>query len=722
VRSLLYLVDFLLANTAQSLEMQPKQELEDLELNLETLLQSSTSSLKNTIRVNLLKSRVYLFYKAHMKNVELLSSNIHITVFMEGSEMTVDGDIGSVGLSDLHKYPFRGNSSYSLKSPLIQMKKGGFVKFKVSMSGNDTRTEFVVNSFIVDWVQQRAMRFIDFVMYQVLEIFLPSLFSFSKYYSRENIIRFSLSILNWEKYAQNRIVLENVEFNLCSTVSIDQKISLVIERTEIANRRLLIPKVVNRADLRYFPFGDVETDVWSIALSQVCMRIIDDSITDEDGFGSLNQLSSEYFDLLVEVDFPVKLFELSFLYNIVEDLELFDPKYKQAFEEQFVAPTEQRVKEFVPIEEIKRQAKHFLQTTEKETLYVNGRYNIRISSTRLALDLTNLFINKLYAISSNNINFDDGKDEIFRNVYVTSTSGIQMYMTLSLGTLIAKVTDHKREDTEVFRLALEHVSFVVNKRSNFVNIIDFEAANLTATFSEQLGMNPQYAQYLRHNRKDAAGKAMSGRMIFTPDYKKDIEVELTRIRIVVFNFILRLFPELLSLDQLLEHPGYEDPNVSKISILLKIKQSDLVLVSSQEYALVVYGDIDYHIRMDERVSQHLISLRNAEVFDCNESKYLANSADKVVRRNICKKFDFNFLMKNEGANTTYTISTGPILTKMTAYNIATLTTVARFQSEWEARMAPYALADVSKFPVVNYKTAMTFNLEHFLLRLRRQLR
>jgi hypothetical protein len=713
IRSLLYLVDFLLANMAKSLEMEPKPALEDSELNFETLLQSSTSSVKNTIKVNLLKSRVYLFYKTHMKNVELLSSNIRIVICMEGSEMSVDGDIGSVGLSDLHKYPFRGNSAFALKSPLIQMKKGGFVKFRVQMSGNDTRTEFQVNSFIVDWVQQRAMRFIDFIMYQVLEIFLPSLFSFSKYYSRENIIRYSLSILNWEKYAQNIITLENVEFNLCSTVSIDQKISLVIEKTEISNRRVLVPKVVNLSELSYFPFGNVESDIWSIALNKVCMRIIDDSITDQDGFGSLNQLSSEYFDLLVEVDFPVKLFELSFLYNIVEDLELFEPKYKKLFDEQFVSPKEQKAKEFIPIDEIKRQAKHFLQTTEKETIYVNGRYNIRISSSRLALDLTNLFINKIYAITSNNINFDDGKDEIFRNVYVSSTSGIQMYMTLSMGTLIAKVNDYKKEDTEVFRLALEKVNFVINKRSNFINLIDFEAADLTANFSEKLGMNPQYSQYLRYNRQDSSGKAMMGKMVFTPDYKKDIEMEFTRIRIVVFNFILRLFPELLSLDQLREHEGYEDPNVSKISILMKIKQSDLVLVSNEEYALVIYGDIDYHIRMDERVSQHLISLRNAEIFDCNENKYLANSSGRVVRRNICKKFDFNFLMKNEGVNTSYTISTSPILTKMTAYNIATLLTVARFQAEWEAKVAPYALSDVSKFPVVNYKTNMTFNLEHF---------
>lgn len=118
-----------------------------------------------------------------------------------------------------------------------------------------TTADVVCKNIVVDWVQQRFMRLIDFIMYQVLEVFYPSLYSFSKYYSRENVIRFALAYLNDPAFVKQNIKLENSEFNLCSTTNMDQKIGFLVERTLIHNDRLIMKKVINEDEVNYFPFG-----------------------------------------------------------------------------------------------------------------------------------------------------------------------------------------------------------------------------------------------------------------------------------------------------------------------------------------------------------------------------------------------------------------------------------------------------------------------------------
>jgi len=576
------------------------------------------SSAKSELKVKIGDSKATVFYKQHIKSVVLVSKQIEVMVLVQGVELEVDGLIGDVGLYDLHKYPFKEEflaESRLLKIPIIQMKKGGFVQFKVHMDDKQTKADVRVKNLMIDWVQQRAMRLIDFLMYQVLEIFYPSLFSFAKYLSRENIIRFALSLLNDPDYVRQSIVLEDTLFNLCSTVNMEQKLSLMIEKTEVTNSRCLLPKVTNKEELAYFPFDELESDVWKVKVTRAHMEIIDEGKANEMDIeqgerANIKSFASDFFDMEVEVDFLTKMFELSFLYDIVEDIEQFDAAHLKMFQtlQQRLkqSPAVPQQKQVIGVEEIKSQAKYFVQKEKKEQLFVNGRYNIKVKMRDFVLYLDNQFINSIYKISGNNFAFDDGKDELFRNTYVNSTQGLQVFMNIDVGNFVAKVSDFNKPQFLIFQMTLGQVSFEIEKKSNFINLVDFDAETICSEFNEEVGIPVQYLQFLKSlsltDRPDeptlarlkskfgsAEKPAMSGTMKMYPDYRKDIEMDLYGIRIIAFNFIIRLLPELLALEPLIEHVGYEDPNYSTISILMRIHEAEVSLVSNRDSCIVVYG-------------------------------------------------------------------------------------------------------------------------------------
>lgn len=63
--------------------------------------------------------------------------------------------------------------------------------------------------------------------------------------------------------------------------------------------------------------------------------------------------------------------------------------------------------------------------------------------------------------------------------------------------------------------------------------------------------------------------------------------------------------------------------------------------------------------MDNKTSKHIITLNEAQIFDCNEQTYLRESAAHVTKRTIAKKFDFTFQMTSDiDFNVEYLISAG----------------------------------------------------------------
>lgn len=623
-RSILRLIEFLMDNLLNNeLEQNDSKNNSEEELTVSLFpVATTTFSARSDLKIKIGHSKFSVFYKKNLKCLDLVAKNIEIKLLTEGSVITLEGDIGDVGAYDLHKYPFKledFRDSLAVRVPMVQMKKGGYVKFNVLLNETEAKADVFVKKIVVDWVQQRAMRLIDFIMFQVLEVFYPTLYSFSKYYSKENVIRFALSLLNDPSFVKQHIELDDVEFNLCSTTNMDHKISVVVAKTVIDNDRVLIPKVINKDKINYFPFGNLESDVWKIKVMKVKADIVDESLLDEmaaDPSFKPRERHTEYFDLEIEVDLLTKLFELSFLYDIVDDFEKFDDETKSKFNSNFLNPVERTSKTAPTAIQVKAQAHYFIHQKQKQKLFINGRYNVRIVGSTLDINFTNKLLNKIYAISSNNITFDDGKDDIFRNTYVQSTGGLQVYITMDIEDVAVRAKDFKQADFELFRMEIKKLKIIINKRSNFINEIEVTAKTLKSVFNEELGIPSQYLEYLGTYNEDVSERAFElaknfialnptaanhiehineeinyvrAFLLMTPDYKKDIQVTISNIRLIVFTFIIRLFPELLVLEPLVEHKGYEDPNYSIINIMMKLDNSEVCLASNREGCIVLYG-------------------------------------------------------------------------------------------------------------------------------------
>ena len=118
--------------------------------------------------------------------------------------------------------------------------------------------------------------------------------------------------------------------------------------------------------------------------------------------------------------------------------------------------------------------------------------------------------------------------------------------------------------------------------------------------------------------------------------------------------------------------------------------------------------------MDDKTSQQTITLSETQIYDCNERQFLKSSAHKVKKRSISRKFDINFIMKSDiYNNVNYALQGGNILTKMTAYNLKTLSLVGAFQDKLDRLMQKYSLVNPAAIVEQTYNTTLAFNLENF---------
>ena len=701
-----------LIETLASIFLTNEEDIQQVESTEEAPI-LSTIRKETSVMIQTVKTSIH--YKGDMKNLEFITTGLETDIVSQGDDLGIDVRIAGVGLYDLHKYPFREDQNSVVRVPLLQMKRSGSVEVKILMNSVDISVETKVKHLVIDWVQQRFMRFIDFLMYQVLEVLYPSLFSLAQFYSRDKIVKMSLGLLNDPSFVKQKIVLECTEFNLVSTTNTDHKIGLMVQTTEVTNSRILLPKIVNQP--KYFPLQQLESDRWDVRLLGVQLNIIDETLLDEMVVSKHKAIepASEKFDLFVSVDFLAKLFELSFLYEIVDDLQNFtaeELEMVRSRESAFLSGTEaSQLKQKPSNQEIDAQVQEYLTQSEKERLAVDGRYRIRVTSSRIGLLLTNRFINKMYNISSNNISFDDGKDELLRQVYVSSTQGLQVFVGMKVDVFEAVVPEYKNPEQILFRLTFEDFNMLVDKQSTYTNYIDLDAASLGLKFDESMEIPAQYQNFMQSHVSDDHTRGFVCKMQLYPDYKKDIQVDCYGVRLIVFQFLLRLLPELTTLEPYIEHPGYEDPNYSLINIQVQMHDTELCLVSQKEGCVVMAGKLDYQIDMDAVASNHTISLKDMECLDCPEQAYFASSLDKIAKRAISRKFDLVFTMRSDiHLNTDYGLEIDKILLKLTAFNLRTFSEVGAYQGELVASTMKYSLIDPSTVPVLLWKTNATLNI------------
>jgi hypothetical protein len=163
------------------------------------------------------------------------------------------------------------------------------------------------------------------------------------------------------------------------------------------------------------------------------------------------------------------------------------------------------------------------------------------------------------------------------------------------------VPDSSDTKVDLFSVFVKKFELVSNKMSNYVAEVNFCSHDFLARFGQKMGMPEKYRDFIRMPQKmikevnlldlnpheeSLAVEPFSGRMKVTPDSKKEIELVFEKANLIVFSFLIRFIVELLSIDDIPEHPGFED-HQSVMTFQLRIKEAVACLISGEEACLVM---------------------------------------------------------------------------------------------------------------------------------------
>lgn len=380
------------------------------------------SSAKHSLLITCGSALVDLYFKKDIKSVSLSAQRLKFDISSQGLNSVLSSEITGAKIVDYNCYPYR-KGQQPLKEPinLVSLKESGKVMFTFVTTEVDqgsgkveTRSDFIISGVVLHWIQQPMLRFVDFIIFQVLEIFYPTLVSFSKYYTKEDIIRGALLHLNGSGFLKQNFQITDGIVDLPSTVDPSKSIRLRVPSLSVENDRLLYRKIANKQKIELLPFEDLETDVWDIKVNQVRLAVLQGSSFPE------RTLTLEPFDFCIRVHYLTKLFELAFLYDLEDDLLNFDaPSLANLKDVEHKGFFPSR-KEERPLTDLRNYSKKFITAKKKEKMLIDGRYHVEVSIKKVKAFLTNQLVNLLVEIIGNNINFDDGMDNLLRNRYETT--------------------------------------------------------------------------------------------------------------------------------------------------------------------------------------------------------------------------------------------------------------------------------------------------------------
>jgi hypothetical protein len=171
-----------------------------------------------------------------------------------------------------------------------------------------------------------------------------------------------------------------------------------------------------------------------------------------------------------------------------------------------------------------------------------------------------------------------------------------VYTKLSIGDVVTTTQDFNNPDVELFSLHLGKLHLSSNKKTDLKIDVVFNSNKFEGVFGSTLNIPPKYYSFIQAqipqtnqslSRSPLRFTGFNGCVNMTPDGRKDIEFTFEKADIIVFSFLIRFIVELLSLDDVKEHHGFEETNVGVTAFLLRINDAELCLVSNEESCLVV---------------------------------------------------------------------------------------------------------------------------------------
>src|SRR3990167_558361 len=541
----------------------------------------------------------------------------------------------------------------------------------------------------------------------------------SSHYPAEEVTRFALAVLQDNSFAEIHIKLEDIEVTVPSTTDSGTYLKILSSGGEAWNKRYLLKKTMKKDALQYWPLGEPETEVWTVKLHQMQLEVsscsgtrqVSDLLWDTDTTSTKTyqrNLASEPFELQMDVELLKKTFELNFLYNVVQDPAHFPKNVKISPQTSTMPKLKPRCtpKEFH--EQLEKYLDRLQSGLPKETLYLDGRYTLDVKSDNVKLILTNQVVNVLLVVMANNINFDDGMEETLKNAYQISTDGVPVLTRIAFKKFLSSIPDLKEPKTELILLELVHPRIVCDKLSNFQTLIDLQATECSGQFGTGIPLSSQHKRFITQteyneildnssdedmmvaagtdgrlpNQKPSSLVYLTGKMHFHKDGRKEVELRFSKAQLRLFSFLSRILGELLILDPVPLPEGFAEAPPGVFSLLVKIPKAEVCLTSGQDSCLVMAADLNYHMQSDPKLSQQIVSLSNAEVFDCLENIYISKGIEAVKKRNITRPFDFNFILREDLLHNVLdlTISSASILAKLTAFNLQVLQSIYTYQT------------------------------------------
>jgi hypothetical protein len=179
-----------------------------------------------------------------------------------------------------------------------------------------------------------------------------------------------------------------------------------------------------------------------------------------------------------------------------------------------------------------------------------------------------------------------------------------LYTKKRIDEVICTAVNYGDLNDSLFSICLGEFCLTSNRRSDFAVEVDFYSDTIQANFEESLQIPEKYRKFFKvpeaiksmmntpsNAQSSNLAKQFKGSMKITPDGNKDIEFIYDKAQIIVFSFMTRFIVELLSLDDIPEHHGFEDSDTRRISFLLKVKDAEICLVSNEESCIIIKSNL-----------------------------------------------------------------------------------------------------------------------------------
>jgi hypothetical protein len=314
--------------------------------------------------------RGYLARRHNLKCVEVEGQMRGLTILWNAIETTVTGDFSGLSLSDLNGYPF--DPSQPVPQVFLHMQSPrGLFRFTAVVGDGNPMLTFQANDCVVDWQTSIITRLIEYIMYDIVAVFLPSILPLAQMPAADSK-RIAIQNLSDVDFPKVTIQLDNVDFRAHLLKHKGSYIQFLITNGFSSLSRQSLPLILNLQDLPASPLLRFNSDVWRIRLLIQSMRLVEAGQVSE-------PFNSAPFTMKSSIDYPSKHRFLQYFYKVNKRMERMPDDIEGWSLKHF-----EQLENAVPVQRLSEEQIEGLNREERESsIEVLDVFNIKIESDGL---------------------------------------------------------------------------------------------------------------------------------------------------------------------------------------------------------------------------------------------------------------------------------------------------------------------------------------------------